>query len=603
MPQIPENIRPTVALIAKHHFWLLAILVPLLLLPLLFAARGGLQTQISASQSQIRGKLDAVQSVRAVEPHPNAGWSTEIDADAARIRRDTLAEWQKFWDSQNFLRVWPEELGPDFLKAVATLKPDGRLDRNLLQRYQNTIPEIVRKLPARMGADEAMGDDRDAGPGPGSGGERGGDRERRSQALVTWNAEDQRRLLRSFEWAKLPTNPQAATTQVVLAQEELWVYGVFCDAIARANKDSGGVYNAAIVNVAELALGYPAAQEKPGGMGGARIVMPKSTDAADAGQPPPDMAVPGSPEGGPLSKPSHPRFGGGAAGPLAGAESIPGIEGTPAAAPDASLRDLLRDGNQPGDDDVGRDPAPGLVDSRSRCGLAGRQVEGLLAGGWLAITAAWPAAGPLRRGRFGRWFLGRQHGEPRHRLQVLDRKHVGLRALGELLEQRPVEQRQLRRVGHGRIPPRVDRGGERLSRPLLARGRRFFALDVHGGVTGLTHDRVGPLLSGGRLASHRVDPAPGEPKRRETDHGDEELLAVSEQKVDDRVLVEGDARPLHALTLRPCRRRAGRVGPAAAASVVAGAGGSRPTAAALGKVARPTVPRNSTFTSWLRPAF
>lgn len=364
MPQIPENIRPTVALIAKHHFWLLAILVPLLLLPLLFAARGGLQTQISSSQGQIRGKLDAVQSVRAVEPHPNAGWSTEIDADAARIRRDTLAEWQKFWDSQNFLRVWPEELGPDFLKAVATLKPDGRLDRNLLQRYQNTIPEIVRKLPARMGADEAMGDDRDAGPGPGSGGERGGDRERRSQALVTWNAEDQRRLLRSFEWAKLPTNPQAATTQVVLAQEELWVYGVFCDAIARANKDSGGVYNAAIVNVAELALGYPAAQEKPGGMGGARIVMPKSTDAADAGQPPPDMAVPGSPEGGPLSKPSHPRFGGGAAGPLAGAESIPGIEGTPAAAPDASLREWIYvdfDGKPLSAADVATAPAARMV--------------------------------------------------------------------------------------------------------------------------------------------------------------------------------------------------------------------------------------------------
>lgn len=364
MPQLPENIRPTVALLAKHHFWLLAILVPLVLLPLLFAARGGLQTQIAASQSQIRGKLDAVQSVRGVEPHPNAGWSTEIDADTDRIRRDTLGEWQKFWASQEFLRVWPEELGPDFLGAVAALKPDGRLDRNLLQRYQNTIPEVVRKLPARMGADAAMADDREPAAGGGGREPVGRESDRRSQAILTWNAEDQRRLLRSFEWAKLPTNPQAATTQVVLAQEELWVYGLFCDAIARANKDAGGVYNAAIVQVEELAVGYPASQEKPGGQGSGRIVLPKQSETGDAGQPPLDMPVPGGPEGGPLGKPSHPRFGGGAAGPLAGAESIPGIEGTPAAAPDASLREWIYvdfDGKGLSAADVATAPAARMV--------------------------------------------------------------------------------------------------------------------------------------------------------------------------------------------------------------------------------------------------
>jgi len=338
MPQLPENIRPAVALLAKHHFWLLSILVPLILLPLLFAARGGLQTQIMSSQSQIGSKINAVQSVRNVEPHPNAGWSTEIDADAVRIRRETLAEWQKFWDSQEFLRVWPEELGADFLSAVTAVKPNGRLDRNLLRRYQSTIPEVVRKLPARMGANEAMGDDRKAAPAgtgrPPAPGD--GDRERRPKPLLTWNPEDQRRLLSSFDWTTLPTNPQAATTQVMLAQEELWVYGLFCDVIARTNKDAGGAYNAAIVNVMELAVGYPAAEDKPGGVGGARIVIPKNAPAVNVDQNP-DMAATGAPQSGPLSKPPHPRFGGAAAG----AGSPPGIEGGPTAAPDASLREWI----------------------------------------------------------------------------------------------------------------------------------------------------------------------------------------------------------------------------------------------------------------------
>jgi hypothetical protein len=161
------------------------------------------------------------------------------------------------------------------------------------------------------------------------------DGERRSPAILTWNPADQRRLLSSFEWAKLPTNPQAATTQVVLAQEELWVYGLFCDLIAAANKDAGGVYNAAIVAVEELAVGYPAAQERPGGMGGGRILMPKQAASGDAGQVPPDMPVPGGDQGGQRGKPTHPRFGGGVAGPAAG------TEGTPGAAPDASLREWI----------------------------------------------------------------------------------------------------------------------------------------------------------------------------------------------------------------------------------------------------------------------
>jgi hypothetical protein len=335
MLQLPENIRPAVALLVKHHFWLLAIVVPLVVLPLLFAARGGLLRQINVSKSQIKGKLDAMQSVRRVEPHPNAGWEQEIEADTARIRRDTLGEWQKFWESQEFLRVWPKELGADFLDAVATLKPDGRLDRNLLQRYQNTIPEIVRKLPARMGAGAGMAEEREPGSKVGGGQPvgRDGDRERRSQAILTWNPTDQRRLLSSFEWAKLPTNPQAATTQVMLAQEELWVYGLFCDLIAKANKDAGGVHNAAIVAVEELAVGYPAAQEKPGGMGSGRILVPKQAASGDAGQTPPDMSVPGGDEGRQRGKSPHPRFGGGV--PSAGTEGTPGV------APDASLREWI----------------------------------------------------------------------------------------------------------------------------------------------------------------------------------------------------------------------------------------------------------------------
>jgi hypothetical protein len=337
MPQLPENIRPAVTLLAKHHFWLLAFLAPLVLLPMVLMARSGMQTEIDASRGRIKSKFDALLGVRGVNPHPNVSWSKEINAETDRVRSETLVEWKKFWESQEFLRVWPQELGPDFLDAVARLKTDGRLDRNMLARYQNTIPDVVRKLPGRMGADETMVDDKPAavaGPGAAEA------RKRQSGALVVWAADDQRRLFDSFSWKRLPANPQAATAQVLLAQEELWVYGLLCDVIKRANKDAAGEHNAAIIRVGQLAVGYPAAEERPGGMGESRIVIPK--DAAAAAGADAAIPMPGPPggEGGPAAKPAHPRFGGAGAG-LAATETIPGGEGAMAADPAAPLREWI----------------------------------------------------------------------------------------------------------------------------------------------------------------------------------------------------------------------------------------------------------------------
>lgn len=332
MPQLPDSIRPAVALLAKHHFWLLALLAPLVLLPLLMLARGGLQTEISAAQAKIRGKFDSLRAVQAVNPHPNEGWSTEINAEAGRVRTDTLGEWKKFWDSQEPLRVWPEELGNDFLGAVSVLKPDGRLDRNMLARYQNTIPDVVRKFPARMGAEEAMTEERAAAGG--AAGLAADDRRRRAGNVVEWAADDQRRLRDSFTWKRLPASPQAATTQVLLAQEELWVYGLFCDVIRRANKDASGEHNAALVRVDQIAVGYPAAEPQLGGAGGSRIVIPKDSGAATTE---PAPAAPVGPEGG---KPSHPRFGG-PAGPLVGSDAIPPMDGNPPIAADAALKEWI----------------------------------------------------------------------------------------------------------------------------------------------------------------------------------------------------------------------------------------------------------------------
>lgn len=363
MPQLPEQIRPVVAALAKYHFWILALIVPLVLVPLLFMGTGSLDSKITAQKSQIEGRVSALKGVQGIAEHPNEAWSEAVEAQTRKIQEETLAEWRRFWEAQTFLRVWPAKLGGDFVERVSTLKPGANLNRDLLLRYQNTVPDLVRELPVRMGADDLMLEGSVPGGGPeGELGPRGGrpgfggDFAPRpggvpvTMALVNWNSADQRRLFESFRWEKPPS-----TTQVLLAQEELWVYGLLCDLIKKANTGATGVFNSPISAVEELAVGYPAAEDQPGGQGTGRIFMPAAATAG-GGEMVEGMAPPGMPpdmgggvEGGAAGRPAHPRFGGGAggmmSGPMMGAGEFVGGEGggDPAAAPAGSPDDALKE--------------------------------------------------------------------------------------------------------------------------------------------------------------------------------------------------------------------------------------------------------------------
>lgn len=297
--QIPDNIRPAVEIVVKHHFWMLAAVVPLVVVPLTWLAAGDLSKKIKAKQGAIDSKLTSVRNVQGIAEHPNERWAEVLARDTAKVKRETLAAWQRFYDSQAPIRVWPaESLGDDFVARASKLQPGGKLPRPLLERYQEAVKNVVRTLPKRMGADDLMPSTTDeenaarpknpaAGPRPAS------------RSIVQWPEGDQGRIYESFNWLKPPT-----TVQVQLAQEEIWMYGILCDIVKRMNARATAAFDAAIPLVEELAVGYPAAEEKIGGSGENRILRvggPAAGPAPDGG---------GQPGAGRGSRPVHPRFSG-----------------------------------------------------------------------------------------------------------------------------------------------------------------------------------------------------------------------------------------------------------------------------------------------------
>lgn len=387
MPAIPEQFRPYVAALAKYHFWILAAIVPIVLVPLLFSGTSKIDREIQSRSQEIDNRVSALKSVQGIESHPNEGWTEVVEAQTKKIQEETISEWQRFWKDQEPLRVWPKRLGDDFIKAVSGLKPGGTLNRAFLQRYQNTVQELARDLPKRMGADDLMAEGAvpggvgiEGGPGArgpfggefggprgGPGGEFGGPRPGfgapatgGSTALVQWADADQKRVLDSFTFdtnAKRSGKDVISTTQVLLAQEDLWVYGLFCDVIKKLNENAPDRFEAPISSVSELAVGYPAAEDQPGGQGGGRIQMMSAPGAAGGefggeGMPSPEMVggmgMPG--EGGMAAagRPLNPRFSGGGSmtmmgpgGPMGGELGGDPSAVAPVASPDEQLKEWI----------------------------------------------------------------------------------------------------------------------------------------------------------------------------------------------------------------------------------------------------------------------
>ena len=312
MVEIPDDIKGYLKQVQKYHFWLLAILMPLVLVPLAFTADAKLLNEINTRSSAVKSKVDSIDSVARKNAegleefgHPQSDWAEVITRSNDTLREQILAEWTYLWDQQKAIRTWPTpaDIGADFLRAISRLKPDQDLPTRFRDRYLQRIRRVVQKLPGRIDAKESM---------EALGGESGFGRGEFGMApdiaitdedadnKVIWDAMDQNELFQTFYWTSTPS-----TKQILLAQEELWAYEILCDAIAKANNESTGAHNATISYISQLAVGYRAAEEDPGGRKGGRL---KTKSAGFDEYMEMDMGMDMGMDGEMMGKPANPRF-------------------------------------------------------------------------------------------------------------------------------------------------------------------------------------------------------------------------------------------------------------------------------------------------------
>ncbi|MFW6168956.1 MAG: hypothetical protein ACODAD_00600, partial [Planctomycetota bacterium] len=302
-----EQLKHILAVVKKHHFWMLCGLILCVYVGMWFMAVAQMSDETEARVSEINSAYADGQDIQSTTNHPNE-LSVKMMERLNRMEAEQVRRaWERRYREQEDVLVWPAELKPDFIAAVEKLIPietkveypteQEPLKLDFRNRYRDYIREEMPLLAEIIGAEwrasgRASGDGGSYGEGgmgtgmgmgmggyggsseyesdyedqygdqygESGGGYRGGSGqagrgEESDPVIVEWSPENQAQLqANSFNWGgRRPT-----TLQVLYAQEDLWVLRALLMIIKGTNGDADAQYNATVKKLMSISLGRTA---------------------------------------------------------------------------------------------------------------------------------------------------------------------------------------------------------------------------------------------------------------------------------------------------------------------------------------------------------
>lgn len=284
-----EQVKVYLAILKKHHFWLLIVVAMLLAAYGWFAGTKALDTEFAANRSTIDSAFSGAQAVKAGDPNPS--FKEQTDALHERQKTTTLAAWQRLYNRQRENLKWPEsvkQIGD--LKASAPISVDDR--QAYWQYFRAEFPKLFGKIepleavpevapPAGTGGTLARGAGRTLDRGAGA---PAATKKNELKGKVDWPAPDREALVKRYEWRGVPTN-----IQVRMAQEDYWIYESLLDIIATVNAGANTTShtNAAIRKIDTLKIAQDAFDAGiPVILGLVKEAFPPSGDSGSQPKPP-----------------------------------------------------------------------------------------------------------------------------------------------------------------------------------------------------------------------------------------------------------------------------------------------------------------------------
>jgi len=300
-----DRLKSVLAVLKKHHFWVLCVAAVVIGLGLWWVATASVDKQRAQRTTAIEGALQSLTQIANDPAHPNQQTIDAYHGRTEELKRNVLDAWIQLYAQQKEKNPLPSILSPEFKVMFESLErqPDIEIDgdkldeyRNFILRHISTLPEMIDCLRQAPVTEEASNPDapasarqpagaadvlvnpaaaaagavayedptRQASPYPAGGPGESAQYGPKIIGVVDWTQADQQRLTQRFYWQTRPT-----TEEVRLAQEDLWVYEALLRIIKNTNGPVKNRSDAAIKEIQALEIGRDAAMAWQGGPGGA----------------------------------------------------------------------------------------------------------------------------------------------------------------------------------------------------------------------------------------------------------------------------------------------------------------------------------------------
>ncbi|MDO4570901.1 MAG: hypothetical protein Q4D38_10985 [Planctomycetia bacterium] len=259
--------------VKKYLFWVCSVISLILIFVFWKQATGGLLDNFNTRKGEIEGKFTQMQSLAGAQNLPNAKVVAQKER-ALRIQSQNIYDaWTQLYNTQQQNNIWPitdERFRPEFETVVVRKleDPNFELTNEVREHYGNYIKDHLRKIKAEFDIKRPKKEVQEAIDAAARGvssptrttpvGRRGQRtaqvasegtldptqlREDQLDGVVYWNDQNFRQLENRLTWQGVPT-----TRQILVAQEDLWIYEAILRVIKETNEGTSE-YNA---NVKEI---------------------------------------------------------------------------------------------------------------------------------------------------------------------------------------------------------------------------------------------------------------------------------------------------------------------------------------------------------------
>jgi len=269
-----DKVKIALALLKKHHFWVMTGMVILLSFVGWFVATSQLWKDYQTNKATIETKFKALAKINS-EERENEKWIEGIEAETQRLKVKVRTAWDQVYTEQKTnVLTWPEVGGPRSRnkERLENLPPNAEIPpvirRAYLNYIKNEFPRLLKIVDAR---DEHKEKDK-----------KGANEEAETPHKVIWNEANQSAIFEKLNLEKVPDSQKVRDLQ-----EDLWVYQALLKIVANLNEFSTGNYNAKVKEIQGLLIGGEAASEFQSGMAEGRLEQESSYSGTKSAGPPP----------------------------------------------------------------------------------------------------------------------------------------------------------------------------------------------------------------------------------------------------------------------------------------------------------------------------